>query len=246
MDGTQFHSGLVSQQIKYFANIQNNKCTKDAFDLYADSSTERISLPAFVKAVQKLGSVSKEEDISRLFTAAKVDGKDSLDYDGFCMAVRSRSKLEQWSQMLPLANLLACFMHCADEKISAAPDPLRIICGLDEDAIKVVAARFAEGIRILLSEKITELNENYASLEVDKGPNEAAPKFQTGPSTDSVATASAGSVTDFHNGLTDRVGELVVCACDRLKSPDDFYELRRSEPQPKPRYGIGTLRGKKQ
>jgi hypothetical protein len=109
MDGTQFHSGLVSQQIKYFANIQNNKCTKDVFDLYADSSTERISLPAFVKAVQKLGSVSKEEDISRLFTAAKVDGKDSLDYDGFCMAVRRQSKLEQWPRKPFRPQRKACF-----------------------------------------------------------------------------------------------------------------------------------------
>ena len=137
-----------------------------------------------------------------LFKETDIDEDGTLDLNEFSRILDRPSKLEQWSNSLPLAKLLSFCLLAADESISAAPDPPRIMCGLDLQALDTIVDGFCGGLKRLLHERVKQLKVCYSALDrkaaEDSGANA---KFQT-------IAMSAGKVGDFHKGLTDRVGEL--------------------------------------
>ena len=151
------------------------------------------------------------EDIEALFKEEYFgdDEAPGLDSEAFRRFLDRPSKLEQWLRGLPVPKLLAMCLESAFEIIPGAADPLRIVCGLDqqaiEQAINVAVHGFCEGLKRLLCERVKELKECYSALDKraadNSGSSGANPKFQT-------IAMSAGKVEDFHKGLTDRVGEL--------------------------------------
>jgi hypothetical protein len=149
------------------------------------------------------------DKLQQLFKEADIDQDGGLDLEEFRRVIARPTELEQWCSTLPLAKLLGCCLEdtladaAAASPLAALADPVRRLCSLSPQDLDRVSEEFWGGARRLLAEQASQLKRCYAELdskaaEVGDG---SSGKFQT-------FSMSAGTVEDFHKGLTDRVGAI--------------------------------------
>ena len=188
--------------VDVFFQLNNQKYIQEIYNQYADSNSNKISDTGFCLALKDLGISRSTEEENVLFKEADLDEDGLLDLQEFKGAISKPTKLEQWSDTLPFARLLACCLQSAEEGFAISRDPLRLVCKLDPPVLDSVALMFCEGVKRLLAGQMQELKICYE--EMDRKALESADgsnsKFQA-------FTMSAGTVDDFYKGLTDRVGK---------------------------------------
>jgi hypothetical protein len=177
------------------------------FHKFADKSTTRVPSASFPLALQELDIQMPPDELQQLFKEADIDQDGGLDLEEFRWVIARPTELEQWCSTLPLAKLLGC---CLDDTLAdaatasphaALADPVRRVCSLSPQDLDRVSKDFCEGARRLLAEQASQLKRCYAELDhkAAEAGDGSSGKFQT-------FSMSAGTVEDFHKGLTDRVG----------------------------------------
>jgi hypothetical protein len=178
-----------------------------SFHKFANKSTTRIPSASFPLALQELDIQVPPDKLQQLFKEADIDQDGGLDLEEFRRVIARPTELEQWCSTLPLAKLLGCCLEgTLADAATASPhaalaDPVRRVCSLSPQDLDRVSEDFWGGVRRLLTEQASQLKRCYAELdskaaEIGDGSNG---KFQT-------FSMNAGTVEDFHKGLTDRVG----------------------------------------
>ena len=140
--------------------------------------------------------VRRRDLLLRTFDRNK-DGR--LDMNEFTRAMQAPSPLEEWARSLPLAQLLVDALPRR-----AGHDSLRTAGQLTQEEIDAVADGFAYGLRRLLTERVEQLCESFASMDsspVPEGGAAASSKYQF-----DVPKLRCGSIADFHVGLASRIG----------------------------------------
>ena len=179
------------------------------FHKFADKSTTRVPSASFPLALQELDIQMPPDELQQLFKEADIDQDGGLDLEEFRRVIARPTELEQWCSTLPLAKLLSCCLEgtlagaAAASPHAALADPVRRVCSMSPQDLDRVSEEFWVGSRRLLAEQASQLKRCYAELdskaaEVGDG---SSGKFQT-------FSMSAGTVEDFHKGLTDRVGAI--------------------------------------
>jgi hypothetical protein len=189
-----------------FFGLMDQERVKATFLKFADKSTARIPSTSFRLALQGLDIQMQPDKLRQLFKEADIDEDGGLDLDEFHRAINRPSELEQWCSTLPLAKLLSFCLETPLADAAAAShailaDPVRRVSELSPQDLDRVAEEFWGGVRRLLGEQASQLNRCYAELDqkaVERADGSSA-KFQT-------FSMSAGTVEDFHKGLTNRVG----------------------------------------
>jgi hypothetical protein len=192
---------------KRFFDLMDRERVHATFHKFADKSTTRIPSSRFLLALQELDIQVPPDRLQQLFKEADIDQDGDLDLEEFCRVIARPTELEQWCSTLPLAKLLGCCLEgTLADAVAASPhvvlaDPVRRVCSLSPQDLDRVSEEFWGGARRLLAEQASQLKGCYSELdskaaEVGDG---SSGKFQT-------FSMSAGTVEDFHKGLTDRVG----------------------------------------
>ena len=126
-----------------------------------------------------------------------------IGFDDFVLLVESESPLERIAQSFPFWKLLADDIPRAHSNDSSSENPLKAaehFTALKSSEIECLVAATADTLKEMLIQFCTNL----------KGRTEPHGSSQTQGSTKfSIDTYNAGSIQDFHNGLSGRVGELM-------------------------------------
>ncbi len=205
---------------------------------YTCTDAEAISNPKFKAVVRTAGLQVALPELGRLpierakveemITVMDLDGNGGLDFEEFKRAIKQiPTQLEQWASMLPLAGMLASSLPVLDGQ---GDKPLRDFNRLSEDEINAAADAFREGLKRLL------LTAQQASRQMfdraDKMAVEAAKE-----SADDVSAVSkfktykmsTGNVSDYHAGLSSRIGtslhHLCLGACLISAAADRFRQI---------------------
>ncbi len=194
-------SSFIERQASEYYRLTTQKHVEQVFVTYARDLKGTISLDHFKAALRDLPLFS-ENDHDRMFKEADINKDSKLDFEEFSRAVSLPSKLEQYLSTLPLAKLLAFCLKSADESIVESSDPVRAVSKLSPDALEMGAAIFHAGLKRLLDDLKSKLRECYDELE-RKAVQGTNAKFQT-------FSMSCGTLEDFANGMSDRVGEPVL------------------------------------
>jgi hypothetical protein len=220
---------LVSAVKKYLEK-QGDNFLKGVFDKFAERSTgtgddyfleppdngsisgSTLKFKALVKtdglqaALLELGVHLKREKVEELMTLMDLDENGGLDFEEFKRAVQQQppTELEQWAGMLPLAGMLARSLP-----VSGGPgdQPLRDFSRLGDDDLDTAVQVFSEGLKLLLSSARASSRQMFDST--DKKALEAAKDLADGVSAASkfkTFKMITGTVEDYHNGLTSRIG----------------------------------------
>jgi hypothetical protein len=146
---------------------------------------------------------TSREDTDELFINMDMNDDSFLDLSDFRRAMGARSASEQFIlQTVPLHEVVS----------SALPrkygrSPLDAFRELNRHEIAEIAQVVSGVLETILIEKVSKLKESWEAAkakEVHDGQNEA--KFF-------VVELKAGSIQDYHNGLSGRVGEENLSSC---------------------------------
>jgi hypothetical protein len=215
--------------VKKYLERQGDNFLKGVFDKFAERSTRTgddefleppdngsisgstLKFKALVKtdglqaALLELGVHLKREKVEELMTLMDLNENGGLDFEEFQRAVQQQpTELEQWAGMLPLAGMLARSLP-----VSGGPgdQPLRDFSRLGDDDLDTAVQVFSEGLKLLLSSARASSRQMFDST--DKKALEAAKDLADGVSAASkfkTFKMRTGTVKDYHNGLTIRIG----------------------------------------
>ncbi len=157
-------------------------------------------------ALLELGVHLDSSKVDVLMLMTDLDENGGLNFTEFKRAVQQqpRTELEQWASLLPLAGMLARSLP-----VSGGPgdQPLRDFSRLADDEIETAVHVFSEGLKQLLSSARASTRQMFDST--DKKALEAAKDLADGVSASSkfkTFKMSTGTVEDYHDGLTSRIG----------------------------------------
>jgi hypothetical protein len=165
--------------------------------------TKKKLLPSSLgPALRDVGVDLSPEEVAQVFKQADLDDDKGLDWAEFRMAVKTPTKLQQWTDTLPLSQLLA---HSLSLRVQNSEDPVRGVAGMTPPQLEDTMDVLCRGLRRLLAESQAELAKCYEAMDRLAAAAEAADggagvKYQT-------FKMSTGTVEDFQEGLKGRVGE---------------------------------------
>jgi hypothetical protein len=154
-----------------------------------------ISRSEFFMSIQEVRfDFKNESNADALFENMDMDNDGFLNLDEFRRAVQSSSEMEQFiSHSVSVVEIISAALPRDDSKL-----PIDVFRMLTPVQITAVSNAVSEGLTLLIADKLVTLNEGFAAAEAKKSGNTAA-KF-------AIFELSAGSVQDYHNGLSSRVG----------------------------------------
>jgi hypothetical protein len=174
-----------------YANDGCGICKKDFFDALYHVRLEEI----------------KPDDADMMFDNMDMDNNGLLDLNEFRRAVSARSSFEQFiAQAIPFSELISTSLPR-----KKATDQLTTFMELTSAQISKIVRAISAELESLLTAKAKALRESYeaaAAKQISSDSASSASKF-------SVLELKAGNITDYHNGLSGRVGEhmLIFCLC---------------------------------
>ena len=165
---------------------------------------EKADLP---RALDDLNIHLDDSQAKQLFDEMDIDFNAGLDEKEFERAVhaaceRMPGPYELWTRSLPVAQILADALP-KPTNASEEDSHLRFVSNLNDHEIEEVVAAFAEGVSLMLKESCTKLREAYEAIKKKKDEEERNP---TKKGKFNVFTANCGTIRNFHEGMTERVG----------------------------------------
>jgi hypothetical protein len=205
--GAEGHGARTSAVLDY-VDKQGGVFLKGIFDAFSETSNHTEALirtTGLQNALQRLGVPVAVERAEELMVMTDLDEKGGLDFESFRRAaVQPPTPLEQWAGMLPLAGMLASSLPIGGGQ---GDQPLRDFSRLREDEIDTAVEAFKVGLRRLLLEAKASMRQMFDN--VDAKASEAARDSASGVSAVSKFKSfkmSTGTVADYHDGLSSRIG----------------------------------------
>ena len=155
-----------------------------------------VTQDEFFNACQEIRyDLTSRDEIDEIFNNMDMNSDGYLDWNEFRRAVGTPSSSEQFfSQTMPLSRLI----------LSAIPkdpgrSPLEVFMDLPRDELSNIAQALTATLENMLAGKASELKQSYV----------AARQMRTSvPNTKfAVVELKAGTIADYHKGLSSRVGE---------------------------------------
>ena len=161
-----------------------------------------ISHSEYFKASQEIRfDFTNEDDADALFENMDMDNDGFLNLDEFRRAVQSSSEMEQFlSHSLSVIGIISAALPRDDSR-----PPIEVFRMLTPAQITAVSNAVADGLVSVITEKIARLNKGFAAAEAKKAGSNSAAKF-------AIFDLSAGSIQDYHKGLSSRVGDSLYIA----------------------------------
>jgi hypothetical protein len=195
--------------VHQYLDRQEDSLYRNVFDRFKDMPSGTLSTDGLRRAMQSLGMPVLRNGAEDLMAAMDLDENGVLDYEEFKRAVaQPLTQLEQWASMLPLAGLLASSLPISSGQ---GDQPLRDLSRLSEDQIDAAVDAFRSGLTRLLMDAIPKLRQMFKIA--DKNASDAARDLANGVSSVSKSKTfkmSTGDVTDFHKGLSSRIGKFCL------------------------------------
>ena len=194
----------VRTQIKKFFATKDERFWKKTYERHLKGHNQ-MSRENFRLAFHELGIFLDEEGEREVFEGADSDQDQGLDFNEFLTAVKTPSKIEQWTAGLPLSKLVATAFVPIIRQSKYKEDPLIALSECSAQVLSLVLGVLKDGLNELLWKHISELKTGYRALKSlnleTQGP-QATSKFSIGD----VGTMSCGKINDFYGGLGSRVG----------------------------------------
>ena len=134
----------------------------------------------------------KLADANPLFDQMDVKDKGFLCFQEFKRYIQRTTPLRSWvASHLPVADLLADLIAHAVPVTSEGEQLLKELCKLDWKKLEAVLCGMGEGVRRMISESISHLEE---VMQVQQSHAGGTSKFQ-------VEVLSVGKASDFHGGM---------------------------------------------
>ncbi len=139
----------------------------------------------------------EDQEIEEMFKKMDIDGSESLSLLEFESFVSQPSDLEKWAVSFPLHYLVADAVSCIERE---GAHVLEKASNLTESDIQVVCEGILNGMKKMITAKVSELKKAYDAMHASQAVNEAGSKYFT------VGKMSSGGPADFHKGLEGRIG----------------------------------------
>jgi hypothetical protein len=191
----------VTQQIADAMHKRGNENINAVYRRYANDGCG-ISKKDFPDALYnvRLEEV-KPDEADVIFDNMDMDSNGLLDLNEFRRAVSARSSFEQFiSQDIPFHELLSTSLPR-----KKATNQLTTFMELTSSQISDIVQAVSVVLKTILTAKVKELRESYEAAEANKrvtDSSSSAAKF-------SVLELKAGDISDYHKGLSGRVGKHV-------------------------------------
>jgi hypothetical protein len=182
----QIQAGINRRDDKFLAGFYQRKI--EGFGVSA------LSQEQFTSVLEELGVYWKNEDIQTLFRSMDASSDCHMDLENFKRAIQTPSTLEQLMSTLPIHLILAD----AIPEIQGF-DRLRLFSQITPEQIDDIIREAIPFLNTVLKEAADKTRIALESKDKSKV-NPSASKFEV------PAEMSAGTVKDFHGGLTSRIG----------------------------------------
>jgi hypothetical protein len=182
---------------------------KAVFDANCIVGQEAISRENLGVALAKLNvEVESKEWLDRVFDEMDMDQNEQLNFTEFRRILNKKSAIQQWASTLQLDMILADAIP-NDTSLGLRTIPAnnlshkveKRVSVLSNEEIDAICAVVSNGLRMLLSGKVAELQACFSDKEMSPQDlvDSNSGKYQT--------VMNCGSIDNFHKGLEDRVGE---------------------------------------
>ena len=201
LDSTRFSEQLAAD---FAANVRNriragisrqDDSFLETFFQEKTGNSGNLSKQQFNSALVELGIRLKEDEIDVIFRTVDVNKDGVMDLEEFKKAVRFPTPIQQLISTLPITQIFADAMpdmmgnECLRQFGQVTPEQIEDICKEALPFLKTILTDAVTKVRVSL--------ETMDKVEASRG----ASKFEVPPE------MSAGSVEDFHGGLTGRIGK---------------------------------------
>jgi hypothetical protein len=152
----------------------------------------------------ELGIQLTSNEVDFLLDTVDTDESGGLDLKNFIKAINYPSKVQQWTDTLPLSPLLA---HCLSFKGGeSSNEPLRVVSNLSADELRASTEAYCETLQVILADAVRELRKCFDAMDklAPSSVENDNSKFQT-------LKMSAGGVDEFFQELLGRVGKCFSC-----------------------------------
>jgi hypothetical protein len=174
---------------------------REIFDSYKDPKTKMLH-SARLHGALLATRISESDDLE--YDATLV--QEQIDFEEFRRILQSRSVLDQWAKSVPLWQLLSDSIprktRTFDFLRSSKPDRLKMISNLAAEDIEEISEAFLVGFKVLVTQHCRTLQESLRSMKAKSSKVSASKK----PSEKFGFVMECGSIQDFHNGLSARLG----------------------------------------
>ncbi len=184
--------GLKRRSKEYIQYVFSNHCEP------AVSGKESTILEKnFSSALQDLNIKLNDQETKELFKCVDVDRNESLSYSEFENIVFQPSDLERWALSIPFHYLVADAVSCIERE---GAHRLEKASNLTESDITLVCNGIVDGVKKLITGKVSELKQAFDRMRASQAENQAGSKYFV------VSSMSCGGPEDFHKGLEGRIG----------------------------------------
>lgn len=165
------------------------------------SDGKGIGRQQFFDALLEIRSdlTTDETEADKIFDSMDMNEDGLLDFTEFRRAVGSHSLFEQFiTQTIPFAEIVSSAIPESKET-----GQLNVFLSMTEKQIAIITEAVCMELRSAIAEKFSRIKMNYQAARSKQESNSSistATKF-------SVDIMSAGDITSYHKGLSDRVGK---------------------------------------
>jgi hypothetical protein len=174
---------------------RNTQHIQQTFDLHKDAVKQVILASSLGRALSDLGVHAEATEIEEVLKPRDLNEDGGLDFQEFSSLVNMPSPAEEWVGELPLSQLVS---HALPRANCPIKDQLRHLSRTSPDQLEVTCEVIKEELLKILQLKLDVLKESFAKLDNQSAAGSNS-KFQT-------FKMSVGSIDDFHEGLSSRVG----------------------------------------
>ena len=159
-----------------------------------DSGTSALSMQQFTSTLEDLGIHLNEDEVKVIFRIMDVNDDGAMDLEEFTRAVRCPTTIEQLIGTLPLSQIFADALPP-----STGGESLRQFGQITPEQIKEICNEALPFVEKMLIGSVEKARIAVEAMDKFKSSNMAS-KYEVPPE------MSAGTVNDFHSGLTGRIG----------------------------------------
>jgi hypothetical protein len=228
----QFIGANPNESIKKIADLFLQRQNKDfVARVFEDNSkslangVRGLGREEIKNALQQLGLSHQSlgfDSMDNLESELDLDNDNLMTYEEFVHVLQRPSKIEGWTSSIPWTQMVATVIN-AIEDIASDKDPLHKLAKMngDEEKMAMIFGGISYGIQILLTEQIQELKRALGELESastnrNQDRNRNPERNRTSESGNSWTKFSSttemqcGIVSNFYEGLSSRVGEVLI------------------------------------
>jgi hypothetical protein len=199
----------LQEQVDNGLKCRREQRIKAVFETYCDVGREAISLPNLGDALAKLNvQIESHKWLAQVFDEMDTDRNKTLDFSEFRRLLDKKSDIQEWASTLQLDLIFADAIPDGESSglrtipaNSLSHKVVKRISVLSKEEIDAICLVVSNGLRVLLSDKVTDLQACFRDEEMS--PQDSCDsnsgKYQT--------VMNCGSIDNFHQGLEDRVGE---------------------------------------